>query len=286
MIVLCAAGLPQAKGKDANTADEVVCLLKYKPEFDDVREYHSTGGGGLFNFGGNYEVTVYSGFEGEAELGGKRYRVLLADNRDGVIDKRDYFAITSADSNFRPPPDKTVFFAPKEAFLDGHNWLISYEFATDNGQTFVRARFKETPKETGRVRIEGKFIRYLALRNGNSITVFENPEGEVVAPAGEHILCQLYLDAGKAGLFEKRISSGDRDILNVRKDQTETLKAGGPLNNSVEVKHIGRVLQFSYKLLGVDGKEYTSRNRDANNAPKFAVYRGDKEIGSGTFSFG
>jgi uncharacterized protein (DUF736 family) len=72
----------------------------------------------------------------------------------------------------------------------------------------------------------------------------------------------------------------------VRKNETLTFKTGGPLNNSVTVKHIGRVLQFSYKLVGADGKEYTSRNTDKDNAPKFAVFKGNKEIGAGTFSFG
>ena len=72
----------------------------------------------------------------------------------------------------------------------------------------------------------------------------------------------------------------------MKKNETETLKVGGPLDNSVEVKRIGRVLQFSYKLVGADGKEYTSRNGNKENAPKFAVFKGNKEIGSGTFSFG
>jgi len=232
-----------------------------------------------------YQFTVRSGFEGEAKLGGKSRRISFADNMDGmdgITGTGDYFAITSADSNFRPPVDNLNFFEPNEVFLDGRNWTVSYEFATVDGQACVRARFKEAPKETGKVRIEGKFIRYLTLRDGRSITVFENPEGEVAVPVGKQTLGQIFLDGGKSVLFERNRYSYEQ--LEVKKNETTTLKVGGPLNNSAEVKRVGRVLQFSYKLVGADGKEYTSRNRE--NTPKFAVYRGDKEIGSGTFRFG
>jgi len=371
MIALCATGLPQAKGEDTNTANEVVCDLRFKPSgfnlglsaianssiketngpnfagrkvsrgviqsdmqgakpmlfvwdkskgnlyldlnnnldlTDDANGVFSSKGGkagyfdemqvekhigdiqvhyivNAFLFLSNYyQFTVHSGFEGIAELGNKRWRVSFADNMDGIAGTGDYFAITSADSNFRPPVDKPSLYAPNEVFLDGKNWAVSYEFATVDGQACVRARFKEIPRETGKVMIEGKFIRYLTLRNNRSITVFENPEGEVVAPAGEQTLGQIFLDGGKSGLFERNRYSYEH--LNVRKNETLTFKTGGPLNNSVTVKHIGRVLQFSYKLVGADGKEYTSRNTDKDNAPKFAVFKGNKEIGAGTFSFG
>jgi hypothetical protein len=371
MIVLCAAGLPQAKGEDANAANEVVCDLRFKlsgfnlgltaiadssiketngPNFvgrevsrgviqsrtpnakpmlfvwdkskgnlyldlnnnldltDDANGVFSSEAGRPSNFGEMrverqfgevrvpyvisayiysstyYLFTVRSGFEGEAELGSKRRRISFADNMDRIAGTGDYFAITSADSNFRPPADNLNFFAPNEVFLDGRNWAVSYEFMTVDGQACVRARFKETPRETGKVRIEGKFIRYLTLRNDRSITVFENPEGEVTAPAGEQTLWQVFLDGGKSGLFERNRYSHEQ--LEVRKNETSTLKLGGPINNSVEAKRIGRVLQFNYKLVGADGKEYTSRNRNEENAPKFAVFKGDKEIGSGKFRFG
>jgi hypothetical protein len=379
MILLCAAGLPQAKGEDANAANsvfasatpdrEVVCDLRFKPSgfnlgltakadasiketngpnfegrkvsrgviqsrepnakpmlfvwdkskgnlyldlnnnldlTDDVNGVFSSGPGKfdkmqverqfgetrvpyvirayLFYSSDYYQFTVLSGFEGEAELGSKRRRISFADNMNGIAGTGDYFAITSADSNFRPPADEPGIYAPNDVFLDGKNWAVSYEFMTVDGQACVRARFKETPRETGKVLIEGKFIRYLTLKNGRSITVFENIEGEVVAPAGKQTLGQIFLDGGKAGLFERNTYSYEQ--LDVRKNETLTLKAGGPLNNSVKVKHIGRVLQFSYKLVGADEKEYTSRNRNAENAPKFAVFKGDKEIGSGTFKFG
>ena len=374
MIVLCAAGLPQAKGEDANAANEVVCDLRFKPSgfnlgltaiadssiketngpnfggrkvsrgviqsgspntkpmlfvwdrskgnlyldlnnnldlTDDANGVFSSEAGRPSNFdkmqverqfgearvpyvisayiysSTYYLFKVHSGFEGEAELGSKRRWISFADNMDGIAGTGDYFAITSADSNFRPPANNLNFFAPNEVFLDGRNWAVSYEFMTVDGQACVRARFKEAPRETGKVMIEGKFIRYLTLRNYRSfksITVFENPEGEVTAPAGEQTLWQIFLDGGKAGLFER--SRPPYDQITVKKNETETLKVGGPLNNSVEVKRIGRVLQFSYKLVGADGKEYTSRNRNEENAPKFAVFKRDKEIGSGKFRFG
>jgi hypothetical protein len=72
----------------------------------------------------------------------------------------------------------------------------------------------------------------------------------------------------------------------VESNETATLKIGGPLKNTVEIRRVGRVLQLAYKLTGIDGKVYVPTVRDLKNPPKFAVFRGDKEIGSGTFAYG
>jgi hypothetical protein len=363
MITLCAAGLPQVKGEDSNTANEVVCELQYKtsgfnlrltakerpsaretkgPDFGnrmvsrgeiqgnssflfvwdksqsnlyldlnnnlDINEpnevfsnkshenmhvYRQFGNmsvpyilNALILSGRYYQFEVLSGFQGDVELGGKLWRVTLADNLDGVFGHGDYFAIISADSNFKVPTDGFDNFAPEEVFLDCRNWVVSYEFATKDEQTYVRARFKETSKPTGKLKIEGQFIHYLTLKKdkNSSMAVLERPEGEVVLPVGNYEIGQVYLDGGKAGLFELR--DYPQGNLAIEENKSATLTIGGPLNNSVEVRRIGRVLQFNYKLKGIDGKIYKTIDTKDKKAPTFTIFRGDSEIGSGTFGFG
>jgi hypothetical protein len=68
-------------------------------------------------------------------------------------------------------------------------------------------------------------------------------------------------------------------------NETATLKVGGPLSSSVEVQRMGNVLRLSYILTDVGGHSYTSSQR-ADKPPTFSIYKGDKEIASGSFEYG
>lgn len=238
----------------------------------------------IFPSASYYSFRMNSGFEGKVQLAGRDLRVLLADNLNGVIGRGDFFAITSADSNFSPPAEPTDNDAPQEVFLDGRGWAVSYDFAIVEDRPCVRVKFKEITKPTGQVRIDGSFIRYMSLKDDRTMIVLERPGEKVTMPLGTYILRQVYMDAGVAGMLQR--SNFGTDTIRVEKDRIETIKAGGPLSNTVEVKRVGRILQFNYKLVGADGKSYVTIIRDDKKTPKFAVYKSDRQIGSGTFKFG
>jgi hypothetical protein len=238
----------------------------------------------MFPSSSYYFFRMKSGFEGKIQLAGRDLRVLLADNLDGVIGRGDFFAITSADSNFNPPCEPTDNDAPQEVFMDGRGWAVSFEFAIVEDRPCVRVKFKEISKPMGEVRIDGSFIRYMTLKDDRTMIVLERPQEKVTMPVGTYILRQVYMDAGVEGMVQR--SNFGTDTIRVEEDRVETLKAGGPLSNTVEVKRVGRILQFNYKLVGADGKSYVTRIRDDKKTPKFAVYKADRQIGSGTFSFG
>ena len=63
------------------------------------------------------------------------------------------------------------------------------------------------------------------------------------------------------------------------------LKAGGPLNQTVTAERVGASLSLGYELRGVDGAEYEPDN-SYQGKPQFAVYMGDRKVGSGQFEYG
>jgi len=58
----------------------------------------------------------------------------------------------------------------------------------------------------------------------------------------------------------------------------------GVPTSSVTVKRAGRLMMMDYKLLDANGQK--SRNPDRTHPPRFAVYQGDRLVGSGTFEYG
>ena len=59
---------------------------------------------------------------------------------------------------------------------------------------------------------------------------------------------------------------------------------GAPLSPSVTVKRMGRLLKLDYQLR--DDAGWTYQNNERTKPPTFAIYQGDREIGSGTFEYG
>ena len=56
--------------------------------------------------------------------------------------------------------------------------------------------------------------------------------------------------------------------------------------NSVDVERSGGTLTLKYRLVDSIGNEYASMNNRRDNPPVFAVYKGDKQVGSGKFEYG
>jgi hypothetical protein len=59
---------------------------------------------------------------------------------------------------------------------------------------------------------------------------------------------------------------------------------GLPLTSSVTAKRESRLLTLDYQLLDADGLKY--RQNERTNPSQFAVYQGDRLIGSGSFEYG
>ena len=132
----------------------------------------------------------------------------------------------------------------------------------------------------GKLKLEGKHIERLVLqRNDGHEETFNNPGEIITLPAGEYRLQEIHL---KGGYSRSPVSAVERITITV--GQQEVLKVGAPLVPTIKVQRQGRILQFSYNLLGAGGEAYITGDR--SKPPTFAVYKGQKQLASGKFEFG
>ena len=82
-------------------------------------------------------------------------------------------------------------------------------------------------------------------------------------------------------------SWGRSDSSGTDAEKIDKLKAAAPLNHSVRITRIGRLLKLDYELIGSDGKKYNIRDISRDISPKVSVYNSDNFlVHSGNFSFG
>jgi hypothetical protein len=140
----------------------------------------------------------------------------------------------------------------------------------------------EKASAAGEIRIEGKGIRRLTLNTDEGKRKeIEGPGQSLRLPAGKYTLHEIRLEGGYVCYCWR---DPDRKAITVDEDKPGVLKAGAPLKQNVQVKRQGRLLVMSYELLGIGGEQYARQSRD--NPPKFAIYKGQEEIGDGSFEYG
>ena len=142
-----------------------------------------------------------------------------------------------------------------------------------------------TPSEdspTGKLKIDSQFIEHLVLVDDRGQSKeFEKPADILNLPPGKYRLQQVKLiDQYEFYAF----TAQGLEWITISPDKMSTMKFGPPLTQSITLARQGSVIELDYKLTGQGGENYTSSNRD--NAPGFAVYKGDKEITSGKFEYG
>ncbi len=144
----------------------------------------------------------------------------------------------------------------------------------------------EAPRDEstrGELKIEGTHISRLVLRreDGHSED-WSKLSGSINLPVGTYRVGQLTLGDGYTCQSQGLTKLGQ---IKVTEEEPAVLKAGGPLEQIVDVKRQGRTLVLDYHLRGIGGEEYTAP-RQIDNRGAFTVYRGDKAIGAGAFEYG
>jgi hypothetical protein len=134
----------------------------------------------------------------------------------------------------------------------------------------------------GVLKLEGNHLDYIELftKDGHTERI-TRPEETVKLPPGEYRLQQVRLKGGYT-YYNRGISA--YIWTTVAADKPATFKVGAPLVPTIKVQRQGRILRFSYELLGAGGEAYSKGDR--SNPPTFAIYKGDKQIASGKFEFG
>jgi hypothetical protein len=133
----------------------------------------------------------------------------------------------------------------------------------------------------GQLRIDAEYIERLVLVDDSGQDYrFEDLSKPIMLPTGRYRLREAYLEGG----FQSyHWSDAGLEWIKVNPDKEAILKIGPPLKQSITITRQGPVLKLAHQLKGQAGETY-SMNRET--PPEFAVYKGDKKIGSGKFEFG
>lgn len=169
---------------------------------------------------------------------------------------------------------------PKQSQFEAKSFCVTAALLLLLGSGILRAESRsEAP--LGELRIEGEYIERLLLRrNDGHSEVFADPTGTVRLPTGQYLVQEIRLKGG----YNHRTMPRNSQIT-ISADKPAALKAGGPLKQTIDVRREGRMLQMTYGLAGVGGETYGAV-RNANKAPGFAIYKGDRKIESGDFESG
>ena len=131
------------------------------------------------------------------------------------------------------------------------------------------------------LRIEGKFIRHLRLINRRGAPhEISNPGTRVWLPPGEYRLETVELEGGHRCAFD---AAGGEDWFTLGPEKPYRLHVA-PLAPKAKVTRKGRFLEFDCELVDTEGQVYSSRNR--TDPPRLAIYKGDRQIHTGSFEYG
>ena len=241
--------------------------------------------------GGQWHVTVRSGWQGEIELHGKKWEMTVLDNMDGIIGAGDMLYLFPEGERYSEYTGFSFIYRipmTERLFLDGHEYDLGFRFETDIGNTKALAvTFTEIDPQMGTLSIEGKSIKRLfmydyASKRRNTV-ILDSPGSAVSIPAGFYWSYRVVLEENDSpGAFYTDRSQK----VYVDTNKTISLKIGGPLNNEVTVSREGMYLSMRYRLVGIGKEEYHRQNENQKITPTFSVYSGDRKIGYGLFRYG
>jgi len=181
-----------------------------------------------------------------------------------------------------------AFAFPTNLFFQARAYRVEGLCLHETNQVRYRVQLTERSVSRGDLRFTGQFIRRAILKDGPWTVVLDAPAGMVKVPVGTYGAYQIQVQKGDAGAGLD-VWPADRGInkkITVAEGAAATLAAGGPLTNSVVVTRQGNNLWFSYRLVGVGGEQYRLLQQDRSKPPRFAVYKGDRQLASGKFEFG
>jgi hypothetical protein len=231
-------------------------------------------------------------WQGKVTLQGEEWEVGLLAN---PLDQRA--SLESGSLLLRPWGDRNKPFSLYGGALDAvpfsHNLFVgnrAYELRCTNevqGDVVkVQMQFTEQQPKLGELKITGDYVQRATLEGGPYLVVLDKPAGMVKVPVGRYGQAKVCLKKGDAqAYFLDGRTQWAAGHITVSEAAPAILRVGGPLTNSVSVSRQGRKLALNYQLVGAGGA-YQMVSQDRSHAPEFAVYQGDKKVGSGKFEFG
>jgi len=235
-------------------------------------------------------VNVRSGWQGDIGLYGRKWQLRVVDNLDGIIGPDDILTLRPYKEGQEEPVNFSSYDRldpPQRIFFDGHDYDLGFGFEPGTGGSQLVATFKESPSPLGTLEMKGSHISRLILREGkdrdSSLVLLDFPGNKVLVPARVYSKQRIFLDGGE--IFAV-LYANSRNEIPVIHDKVTPLKLGTPLAHTVEMSRHGTELMLDYQLVGVGGERYVNFGKDFDNRPAFTIYRGKKQIASGSFEYG
>ncbi len=230
---------------------------------------------------------IRSSYLGEIELYGSRWQLEVQDNLDGQINQMDWFSVTPTGSGTeenRRPLGYGPIPAADKLFLGGHLYQLRFVFGPGAGSSPLTANLAEIHPELGELILEGKLIQRLILR-GRALVVLDQPAQHTFLPVDSYRVQAVYLQSAPGQL---RLSGNTSQIppISIGAGTPHHLKLGWPLESSVKAAANGNMLRLDFYLRGAGGEQYALSNRNPSRAPRFAIYKGDRQLAAGNFEFG
>jgi hypothetical protein len=229
-------------------------------------------------------VAIRSAYGSEIAIQGQKWRLQVQDNLDGQFDSQDRLLIapdalkTGQSISYRPIP------LPKNLFLEGRQFRMEFRFETAGGNLPVTATITETHSPVADLALEGALIRGLILKGDDRLVIMDAPGHTIAIPADTYRLqgVQLQPSPNAPGL----ICTVEGSRFPVTAGAANILKVGAPLQSTVAAERNGKMLRMRFLVKGATGEEYSITNPDKSRPPKFVIYRGDRQVASGSFQYG
>jgi hypothetical protein len=225
---------------------------------------------------------VRSGWTGQFDAGGRKWRLTVVDNLDGKIGAGDVFHLqdVQADKSRRTIEVKPV---PKTLFVDGQAFDLDFNFRPRPTGTVLEVLFKPTQLPMGKLKIAAIGCDYVRLQSERIAAVLDAKAGAVALPADAYQIADCLLAAYPGQIQMPTFIRCDR-VLTIKPEETGSLEIGPPLRNTATVTRDRNLLHLTYQLLGKAGEQY--EYYDWRNRPGFHVSNGPLKLGGGTLPFG
>lgn len=143
---------------------------------------------------------------------------------------------------------------------------------------------EEIRQFVGTLKLEGKFVKSLELKESGRILKFEDPGGEIKLSLGYYVVYRVLLEDDVSQFqAEAYLNQG------IRIDPSEppdVLRAGAPLTSSISVERDRDVLLINYYLKDSYGNNYKLRKNYNENPPNISIYKNNKKMVSDKFYYG
>ncbi len=171
---------------------------------------------------------------------------------------------------------------PKRLFWRDWACRVNRSFETNGTVARCRLDFVEEKPALGQIQVTGEMLNRIILEDASGYTaVLDGPVKEAKAPLGNYRVSEVWVkkDAAEA------VQEAGR-VLALTDKGPASLRAGGPLTNSVNITRRGKSLVLNYELVGIDGGPYRLQNVDRQNPPQVKILRQGKQVASGKFAYG